>query len=49
MLPTTWKVIVEPLIDEEASNTPNSEAVVQMAEALNPIPDRDIAARIDQE
>jgi len=33
------------LIHQEASNPPNREAIIQMAESLNPIPDCDMAPR----
>jgi len=35
------------LIHQKASNTTNSEAIVQMAEALDPTPNRDIAPRTE--
>jgi len=35
------------LIDEEASNTTNREAIIEATEALNPTPDRDVTPRTD--
>jgi hypothetical protein len=35
------------LIHHETSNPPNRETIVQMAEALNPTPDRDVTPRTD--